>query len=334
VQRKKVKVDKRMPRTKGKVNYKTNDLIEVIEKKLPQGAEGWKEVAVLYKVKTSENVLRDYEDLKRHWVEKLCNRFKKPTGSTGSARSDIILRCQRVQAKILEKSNSLMMGIDDNDEETSDDNDNDDNDEDFEVLTEEHEEANTDEVSHCASVPNPVGNVDESMTNAVVSTLDSAFQEPAAVQTSTAKRKNYPDFPLRVEKSKNSQSSHRGNISKAIENIAAKLFEADHDTDFRNTVQNFQNQIQNLQNSFQGQLQNQQNQMMNQQSQNQFVQGNMQNMIDYLERVVEKVKREQKKSRKKEKKRIKHQKEEIHGEEVGRRFSSSSSSSSSDSNDN
>ena len=57
-----------MPRTKGKVNYKTNDLIEVIEKKLPQGAEGWKEVAVLYKVKTSENILRDYEDLKRHWV--------------------------------------------------------------------------------------------------------------------------------------------------------------------------------------------------------------------------------------------------------------------------
>ena len=323
-----------MSRTKGKVNYKTNELIEAIEKNLPQGAEGWKEVAVMYKVKTSDNVLCDYEDLKRHWVEKLCNRFKKLTGSTGSARSDIILRCQRVQAKILEKSNSLMMGSDDNDEETSDDNDNDDNDEDFEVLTEEHKEANTDEVSHCASVPNPVGNVDESMTNDVVSTLDTAFRGPAAVQTSTAKRKNYPGFPLRVEKSKNSQSSHRGNISKAIENIAAKLFEADHETDFRNTVQNFQNQIQNLQNSFQGQLQNQQNQIMNQQSQNQFVQGNLQRRIDYLEQVVEKVKREQKKSRKKEKKRIKHQKDGVHGEEVRRKFSSSSSSSSSDSNDN
>ena len=56
-----------MPRTKGKVNYKTNDLIEVIENKLPQGAEGWKEVAVLYKVKTSKSLLRHYEDLKRHW---------------------------------------------------------------------------------------------------------------------------------------------------------------------------------------------------------------------------------------------------------------------------
>ena len=45
-----------------------------------------------------------------------------------------------------------MMGIDDNDEETaSDDNDNDDNDKDFEVLNEEHEEANIDEVSHCAN---------------------------------------------------------------------------------------------------------------------------------------------------------------------------------------
>jgi hypothetical protein len=63
----KVKVDKSMPRTNEKVNYKTNDLIEVIENKLPQGAEGWKEVAVLYKVKSSEDVLRDYEDLKLHW---------------------------------------------------------------------------------------------------------------------------------------------------------------------------------------------------------------------------------------------------------------------------
>ena len=68
-------------------------------------------------------------------MEKLCNRFKKPTGLTGMAKSDIILCCQRVQAKILEKSNSLMMGIDDNDEETaSDDNDNDDNDKDFALL--------------------------------------------------------------------------------------------------------------------------------------------------------------------------------------------------------
>ena len=188
---------------------------------------------MLYKVKSSEDVLHDYEDLKQHWVEKLFNRFKKPIGLMGLAKSDIILRCQRVQAKILEKSNLLVMGIGDNDEETaSDDNDNDDDDKDFEKLNEEHEEANIDEVSHYASVPNPVGNVDENMTNAVISTSDSDFQGPVPVQTSTAKRKNYSDFPFRVEKSKNSQSSQCGKALKAIEKIAAKLFEADYETDF------------------------------------------------------------------------------------------------------
>ena len=78
-----------------------------------------------------------------------------------------------------------MMGIDDNDEErSSDDNDNDDNDKDFEELNDEHEEANFDEVSHYASVPNSVGNNDENMKNAVISTSDSDFQGPDAVQTS------------------------------------------------------------------------------------------------------------------------------------------------------
>jgi hypothetical protein len=37
-----------MPRAKGKVNYKADALIQVVEEKLPNGAQGWLEVAVLY----------------------------------------------------------------------------------------------------------------------------------------------------------------------------------------------------------------------------------------------------------------------------------------------
>ena len=72
-----------MPRGKGKANYKVGLLIEVVEQKLPQGALGWQEVAALYHVRSQENILRDHEDIKRYWAEKLCNKFKKPTGDPG-----------------------------------------------------------------------------------------------------------------------------------------------------------------------------------------------------------------------------------------------------------
>ena len=75
-----------MPRSKGKQNYKVDLLIQVVEEKLPNGAQGWQEVAFLYQQWSGELVLRDYEDVKRHWVDKCCNRFKKPTGNPGDPR--------------------------------------------------------------------------------------------------------------------------------------------------------------------------------------------------------------------------------------------------------
>jgi hypothetical protein len=38
----------KMPRAKGKVNYKVNALILVVEELLPNGVQGWQEVAALY----------------------------------------------------------------------------------------------------------------------------------------------------------------------------------------------------------------------------------------------------------------------------------------------
>jgi hypothetical protein len=72
-----------MTRHSGKVNYNINMLIDVVEDKLPQGALGWQEVAVVYQLWTQETVLRDHDDIKRYWRETLCHRYQKPTGKPG-----------------------------------------------------------------------------------------------------------------------------------------------------------------------------------------------------------------------------------------------------------
>jgi len=100
-----------MPRSKGKQNYKVDLLIQVVEEKLPNGAHGWQEVAFLYQQQSGELVLRDYEDVKRHWVDKCCNKFKKPMGNPGDPKRDMILRCQWIQERILKKSNAAVMGV-------------------------------------------------------------------------------------------------------------------------------------------------------------------------------------------------------------------------------
>jgi hypothetical protein len=99
-----------MPRAQGKANYKVELLIDVVEEKLPQCALGWQEVATLYQFRSQERVLRDYEDVKRHWTEKLCNKFKKPMGDPGDPVHAKILCCQWIHQKILAKSSSVVMG--------------------------------------------------------------------------------------------------------------------------------------------------------------------------------------------------------------------------------
>ena len=43
----------------------------MVEEKLPQGALGWQEVAAVYHFRSQEGVLRDHEDIKCYWAEKL-----------------------------------------------------------------------------------------------------------------------------------------------------------------------------------------------------------------------------------------------------------------------
>jgi hypothetical protein len=101
-----------MPRAKGKANYKVEALIQVVEEKLPNGVQGWVEVAALYQHRSSgELVLRDSYDMKQHWIEKCCNKFKKLTGVPGDPKRDRILKCQWIQQRIHAKTSSSIMGV-------------------------------------------------------------------------------------------------------------------------------------------------------------------------------------------------------------------------------
>ena len=98
-----------MGRAAGAKNYKKDVLLEVVKEVLPSGAYEWERVCALYKERSGESDLRDKDDVKRHWIEKMCYKFKKPTGNAGAA-SDFIRRCQKVQALIHKKCESTLMG--------------------------------------------------------------------------------------------------------------------------------------------------------------------------------------------------------------------------------
>ena len=72
----------------GRPNYQNNILIPISERILPDGTEGWRLVAIAYKVESKEEVLQSETDIKKNWVKKLCNNFKKPTGRTGQDIKD------------------------------------------------------------------------------------------------------------------------------------------------------------------------------------------------------------------------------------------------------
>ncbi len=152
-----------MPRKAGAQNYKKEVLLEVMATFLPnQGSNSWDRVAAAYQEKSGEAELRDKEDLKRHWREKCCNKFKKPTGRSGAA-TDFILRCQRVQLLIHKKNESSLLG--DGSGNSSDSNEDEDNDTSWmEELQEEGTSAalesvsvnnNTEIVSGVADVNSP-----------------------------------------------------------------------------------------------------------------------------------------------------------------------------------
>lgn len=113
-------------------NYKNEVLLAVISEVLPAGAQMWEDVASQYQIATGEIEKRDADVIKRHFNDKLCNGNKKPTGNSGDARNDLILRAQRIKLQILQNQaiGNVGSGVRndedgfgfDNDDEDADDN--------------------------------------------------------------------------------------------------------------------------------------------------------------------------------------------------------------------
>jgi hypothetical protein len=99
-----------MGRAKGAVNYQNKVLIPIISQMLPNSSLGWQAVAIAYHEKSKESAVHDGEAVKTHWVKKLCNGMKKPTGKTGE-NGDRIHECIEIERRIMEKTHSGMLGL-------------------------------------------------------------------------------------------------------------------------------------------------------------------------------------------------------------------------------
>jgi hypothetical protein len=102
-------------RKSGTPNYKNGLLISIIKEKLPNGALQWQDVAEEYHKKSGELLMRNPDDIKKHWNNVLCNKCNKPMGRSGGI-TDRILHCIRIQGDIMKKTDSVMMGADSDDD--------------------------------------------------------------------------------------------------------------------------------------------------------------------------------------------------------------------------
>jgi len=97
----------------GAKKYRTKEMLDVIERVLPVGADSWKVAASLYQDASGEPNLRDYADFKKHFIVKLCDGNRKPTGR--AAPRPVTERAQSIHRLILEKHSAIIEGADEDD---------------------------------------------------------------------------------------------------------------------------------------------------------------------------------------------------------------------------
>ena len=111
-----------MPRINGAKNYAKDLLLRVIEGILPVSNADWKKVASSYQELSEEPLERDPDTIKHYFIDVMCNRFAKVTGSSGPALT--VRDSQTAWKKIQQKTNFKIAGGDsdfEDDEEMSDD---------------------------------------------------------------------------------------------------------------------------------------------------------------------------------------------------------------------
>ena len=66
-------------RKSGVPNYQNELLLNIVEGILPSGPEQWKIVALNYQQAAREDFLRYYDDVRRHFIDKLCKKMQRQT---------------------------------------------------------------------------------------------------------------------------------------------------------------------------------------------------------------------------------------------------------------
>jgi len=170
-------------------HYKKHILLSIVERRLPSGAEAWKLVAQDYQKESGDVSVRDYEDIKRHFFERLCNKDQKPTGKSGDEK-DFILQAQKVKLKILQAHEVGTIGNNDDEEEDDDD--------DEEFINEDDRINARDDI-------------------------DDLF-DAAPERVTSQKKRNSSDDPISSsKKTKNSRHSPRVTASHGIDKIAGAM---------------------------------------------------------------------------------------------------------------
>jgi chemotaxis protein histidine kinase CheA len=155
-------------------------------------------VAERYQEASGETLLRDGPDLRRHFIQKLCNRGIKPTGNSGE-KNGATKRAQEIYESILVKESVANFGANDDDDE-----------DDFEEGDEEEEDQEDD------------------MRARIQAEFDLTAEEPDVEQSTSSKRKTNP---IVAEKSKNSKNkkksdSKRANLAKTMDNVMTSMQES------------------------------------------------------------------------------------------------------------
>ena len=80
--------------TLGAVNYKHALLIDIVEELLPNGALGWQRVCQVYRRRSREEDICNWEQVRKNWLgsPSFCNGNKYPMGRKGG-KGDRVHHC-------------------------------------------------------------------------------------------------------------------------------------------------------------------------------------------------------------------------------------------------
>jgi hypothetical protein len=93
---------------RGAANYQNKVLIGIVDQMLPNGSYAWTAVAGgrrISQTASCEKTVHSGDDVRKHWLRKLCNNMKKPTGRTGE-NEDRIHKCIEIERRIFDKTHS------------------------------------------------------------------------------------------------------------------------------------------------------------------------------------------------------------------------------------